>query len=314
MNTLLVIGGTGFFGKSILDAFQRGLLLPWGITKVIAMARNPEKLQEECPELLSEHVELYRGDIATIEVLPEADYVIHAAASTDASKYLSQSEVERRNIIMGMLNYCRLAPVYHRNSKIVFCSSGAVYGYQPANVEALREDMDFGNAEGLVEAKRAYAMAKRDSEKAVAKLGNQHDLNVSIARCFAFVGKYLPKDQHFAIGNFMADVLAKRPIEVKANKLVYRSYMYADDLVEWLMTIAENSAVSCPVYNVGSDEVLELHDFAKALGITYQVGASLAEISSNDVDRYIPDIAKSKMQLGLYCKINIFDGIVKSLS
>lgn len=314
MATLLVIGGSGFFGKSILDAFQRGLLEPWHITKVIAMARAPEKLQTECPELLSEDVELVRGDIATIESLPIADYVIHAAASTDASKYLSQGDEEKRNIIMGTLNYCRLAPVYHRNSKIVFCSSGAVYGYQPANVEALREDMDFGNAQGLVEAKRAYAMAKRDSEKAIAELGSQYQLSVSIARCFAFVGKYLPKDQHFAIGNFMADILARRPIAVKANKLVYRSYMYADDLVEWLITIAEHSVVNCPVYNVGSDEVLELHDFAKALGITYQVGASLAEISSNDVDRYIPDIAKSKMQLGLYCKINIFDGIVKSLS
>lgn len=314
MATLLVIGGSGFFGKSILDAFQRGLLSLWGITKVIAMARNPEKLQAECLELLSEHVELYRGNIATIEALPVADYVIHAAASTDASKYLSQSEVERQNIIMGTLNYCRLAPVYHRNSKIVFCSSGAVYGYQPANVEALREDMDFGNAEGLVEAKRAYAMAKRDSERAIAELGSQYQLSVSIARCFAFVGKYLPKDQHFAIGNFMADILANRPITVKANKLVYRSYMYADDLVEWLMTIAENSKVDCPVYNVGSDEVLELHDLAKALGVTYQVGANLAEISGSDVDRYIPDVIKAKNQLGLYCKTNVLDGIAKSLS
>lgn len=313
MSTLLVIGGTGFFGKSILDGFQRGLLSPWGVTKVIAMARNPEKLQEECPELLSEHVKLWRGDIATVEVLPEADYVIHAAASTDASKYLSQSEVERQNIIMGTLNYCRLAPIYHRNSKIVFCSSGAVYGYQPTNIEALREDMDFGNADGLVEAKRAYAMAKRDSEKAIAELGSQYQLSVSIARCFAFVGKYLPKDQHFAIGNFMADILAKRPVTVKANKLVYRSYMYADDLVEWLMTIAQNSAVGCSVYNVGSDEVLELHNFAEVLGRIYQVGSNIAEVSGDDVDRYIPNVDRVKSVFGLTSRVKVQEAFRISL-
>jgi len=38
MPTLLVIGGTGFFGKSILDSFKRGALEKWGIDRVIAMS------------------------------------------------------------------------------------------------------------------------------------------------------------------------------------------------------------------------------------------------------------------------------------
>lgn len=313
MSKLLVIGGTGFFGKSILDAFQRGLLQPWHITKVIAMARSPEKLQAECPELLSEHVELVQGDIASIDVLPVADYVIHAAASTDASKYLSQGDEEKRNITMGTLNYCRLAPMYHANSKIVFCSSGAVYGYQPADVETLSEEMDFGNAEGLSESKRAYAYAKRDSEKAIEKLGTEYGLNVSIARCFAFVGKYLPKDQHFAIGNFMADILAKRPIAVKADKLVYRSYMYADNLVEWLMTLADHAHTDCPIYNVGSDEIVELHDFVQQLGDRYACPTNIAATVSADVDRYIPNVAKFNQLSRLTNQLSVFAGIDKSL-
>ena len=52
MATLLVIGGNGFFGKSILDMFQRGGLSAWGVDKVIAMARNTERLKDEVPELL----------------------------------------------------------------------------------------------------------------------------------------------------------------------------------------------------------------------------------------------------------------------
>jgi len=38
MSTLLIIGGTGFFGKSILDSFKRGGLEKWGIERVIAMS------------------------------------------------------------------------------------------------------------------------------------------------------------------------------------------------------------------------------------------------------------------------------------
>lgn len=310
MATLLVIGGTGFFGKSILDAFKRGLLEPWYITKVIAMARYPDNFKLEYPELIFEGVEFIQADISTTQSLPQADYVIHAAASTDASKYLHQSELERRNIISGTLNYCQVAPRFHQNSKIVFCSSGAVYGAQTSDTPSLQEDMKLGNTENLPESKQAYAQAKIDSEQAIQKLGTEFSLNVSIARCFAFFGKYLPKDQHFAIGNFLADIEANRPIQVKANKPVYRSYMHADDLVEWLMTLAHNSRPSCPIYNVGSDEEVELHNLAQTLGKKYGNGSILTEITSNEVDRYIPDISKARKELKVECKYNLENGLV----
>ena len=45
MISLLIIGGTGFFGKSILDSFQRGLLTPYAIDRIIVGARNIESFQ-----------------------------------------------------------------------------------------------------------------------------------------------------------------------------------------------------------------------------------------------------------------------------
>ncbi len=53
MPTLLVIGGTGFFGKSTLDSFKRGGLEKWGIERIIAMSRNSESLRNEAPQLIS---------------------------------------------------------------------------------------------------------------------------------------------------------------------------------------------------------------------------------------------------------------------
>jgi len=181
---------------------------------------------------------------------------------------------------------------------IVFCSSGAVYGYQPEQVKHLTEDMAFGNIERLDEVKKSYAYAKRDAEFAIQKLG-QSGINVSIARCFAFVGKYLPKDQHFAIGNFIADGLAGRDISVKADRIVYRSYMYADDLVKWLMTLAENANPQCPVYNVGSDKEVEIGDLANIVSDIFNVDTTCAVSTSVSVDRYIPSIQKAKKILSL---------------
>ena len=312
MSSLLIIGGSGFFGKSILDCYKRKLLKPWKIDNIVIMSRNPYKLSQQYPELITDGVDLFAGDISNIDYLPNADYVIHAAASSNASRYLTHNIEEKKNIIKGTLNYCRLATKFHKDSRIVFCSSGAVYGYQPKHVKYLEEDRGFGNINSLDDVKKSYAYAKRDAEFAIKKLG-QSGLNVSIARCFAFVGKYLPRDQHFAIGNFLADGIAGRDIKVKATKKVYRSYMYADDLVVWLMTLAANSNKTCPIYNVASDQEFEIREVAHIISKVFNVGVKSVKCSNESIqDRYIPSVEKVKNELGLSIKYEIKDSILMS--
>jgi nucleoside-diphosphate-sugar epimerase len=311
VKTLLIIGGSGFFGKSILDAFSRNLLAPWHIAKVIVMSRNAKKLLEGAPILVGRNVELFSADITNIECLPFADYVIHAAASTDVRNYLSSPEYEKINIQAGTYHYCNLARIYHAKSKIIYVSSGSVYGVQPTNLDKIDESF-VGDLSKMAPGKLDYAVAKQDAEKAIIDLGAA-GLNVSIARCFAFVGKYLPRDQHFAIGNFIDDVINKRPIAVKANHQVYRSYMYTDDLVEWLMTIADNSSKNCPIYNVGSDQAILLSDLAKDISESYGLPASIPLISDAIIDRYIPSIKKVQDELGLTLSQNLKDSVEKTL-
>lgn len=304
MASLLVIGGTGFFGKSILDAFQRGLLDEWKIDRVIAMSRHAEQLIKVAPELVDERVELLNADIGYINWLPPADYVIHAAASTDARNYLSRPEAERQNIQAGVRNYCRLAPKYNSRSKIVYVSSGAVYGTQPTGLDNIDENYEVKDAADLPEGKRDYAIAKREAEEAFKALGGQ-GLNVSVARCFAFVGRWLPRDQHFAIGNFIEDGLQGRAIEIKATSHVYRSYMYADDLVLWLMTLLLNADANCEVYNVGSDSAVSIVDLADKVAKYFDVPVIVPLQTGCRVDRYIPSVEKAKFKLGLKFEQNL---------
>jgi dTDP-glucose 4,6-dehydratase len=313
MKTLLVIGGTGFFGKSILDAFSRGLLRPWDVAYIIVMSRNAQVLQHEAPQLISKNVTLLSADITTTDSLPYADFVIHAAASTDVRDYLSQPENEKKNIQAGTYNYCELAKKFHNKSKIVYVSSGAVYGVQLPAIDKLDEfakQHDLGNMDS---GKQDYAAAKQDAELAITKLGVD-GLKVSIARCFAFVGCWLPRDQHFAIGNFISDVLDNRPIIVKAKHKVYRSYMYADDLVEWLMTIVDHASSDCPTYNVGSDQAILVGDLAEKLSHLYNVPAEVPLISEDKIDRYIPSIKKAKDELGLYLKYDLTTSINETIN
>jgi nucleoside-diphosphate-sugar epimerase len=313
MASLLIIGGTGFFGKSILDSYKRELLNSWNIDKVIIMSRNAIDFKQNYPELVSSGVEFLVGDISTIDFLPEADFVIHAAASTDTSRYKFHSKEEKNNIIAGTLNYCRLAVKFHKKSRIVFCSSGAVYGYQTENFISLKEDGALGDISKLDDVKKSYAYAKRYSELAIQELGKKN-LNVVIARCFSFVGRYLPREQHFAIGNFIANGINGKDIIVKADRLVYRSYMYADDLVDWLLTLADNSNTTCPIYNVASDKEVEIRELAKIISQIFNVKVQSGKFNNNFIeDRYIPSIEKAKNELGLTNNYGLKESILRSI-
>lgn len=314
MSTLLLIGGTGFFGKSFLDSFQRGQLKEWEVDRVIAMARNADRLRLEAPELLDDRVELLNTDITTTDWLPAADYVIHAAASTDARNYINQPDIERQNIEAAAHNYCRLAQTYHSNSKIVYISSGAVYGTQPPDLEFIDENFVFKAPSDIPEEKRAYAIAKRDAEAAFKQIAAA-GLKVAVARCFAFVGRWLPRDQHFAIGNFIEDGLRNRPIRINARCAVYRSYMFADDLVFWLMRIAKSANQQAETYNVGSDEVVRLEELSSLLSKRFGVSVIFTNhIDPSRIDRYIPCIEKSKSLLGLKLNYGLEESLKKTIN
>ena len=312
MSTLLLIGGTGFFGKSFLDSFQRGMLTKWGVDRIIALSRNAERLQYEIPYLISEHIELINMDAGKTEWLPFADYVIHAATSSDAKKYAFDAESERFNIELGIDNYTQLAPTYHINSNVLYVSSGAVYGSQPQNISLLDENYVVKNYSDIPPAKRTYTKAKRYAEEKILGLGDI-GIDVTIARCFSFAGIWLPREQHFAIGNFIQNALDRKPIIVKALSPVYRSYMHADDMVDWLMALVSRKNKSSKIFNVGSDEAVEISELARKIGKLFSVEVISEKYMSQEEDRYIPNIKLAQNELGLNLSYNL-DCLLKDLA
>jgi len=314
MASLLIIGGSGFFGKSILDANKRGLLVKYGIKKVVIYSRNATGLVLSNPELMDcGTVELVDGDISLCNAIPQADYIIHAAASTDIAKYIAMPEKERGNIITGTRNFCKIIKEGGYKGKSLYVSSGAVYGKQPRDILEIPEtySIDDQSLASMEEAKAHYALAKRESEALILELGS-NGFNVAIARCFAFVGKYLPRDQHFAIGNFIEDGLRGRPVVVKARAPVYRSYMYADDLVDWMLLSLKLASPDCLTLNVGSNESISLAKLAEIIAQEYGVMAYAEVDEALEGDRYIPSI-QTALTLGLKIKYDLRSSISKTI-
>jgi nucleoside-diphosphate-sugar epimerase len=313
MPSLLVIGGSGFFGKSILSSYKRGLLARWGVDSIKIVSRKATQLIISHPELIDSSIALYDLDASCCTTLPFADYVIHAASNVDPTPYLKSPEQRESDIRAVMSNYVRLAPTYHRNSKIVYVSSGAVYGSSNDLTMRAEESQPIGTFESMGAIKRYYALAKLDAEERIRGLARD-GLNVSIARCFAFAGEYLPRDGTFAFGSFIQNGLDHKPVTVTAKNKIYRTYMHADDLVHWLMTISDGSSPLCPVYNVGSDEVTELRDLATKIGHFFKVPVRATLGLSNEADVYLPSIKLAQTELNLLITVRLDEAIQKTVA
>ena len=291
---LLIIGGTGFFGKSILDYLIKNNFLKFNLDKIIVFSRNTDSFIQNYPELKNEKITYLNGDISKIYNIPEADLIIHAASSSNKEKYIHNSSLEKSNNEESVFNFCKIIRKIKTNTKILYCSSGAVYGQQPSNVLKIKEDFVFQNVDTLEKDKRDYALSKRNAEKMIQELGKD-GYNVSIARCFAFYGKYLPEDGHFAYASFLKFAKNGKDIIVNASHDVIRSYMHANDLVDSLIKIALASNPDCPVYNVGSDIPISIFDLAKQIAEKHSVKVITKEkINFSKIDRYVPDISKLK--------------------
>jgi dTDP-glucose 4,6-dehydratase len=305
MSSLLVIGGTGFFGNSILDSYSRGLLDKWEISELHIASRGITEIINYSENKL---VVRHKLDVCTMDEIPKVDYIIHAAAPTDIPSYLGDGTSGVDVILKGASNFCDHFERQQLRSKILFISSGAVYGDNAVCLPSQEDDLPNFDSQNYPLNKKNYAMSKLMAEYAFKNLGKS-GADVAVARCFSFFGRYLPLNKHYAIGNFINGIINNRTIEVKSKMKVYRSYMCADDLVEWLMTILFHSSSSCPIYNVGSSEVIEIHDLAQTLAKSYGCTLNSEDISEDGIDYYIPSTSKAETELGLKLHENIFQTI-----
>jgi nucleoside-diphosphate-sugar epimerase len=233
---IFITGGTGFFGCWLLESFShinRQLNLN---AQATVLTRDPAAFAMKCPHLAADPALAFvTGDVRSF-TSPDGDfqYLIHAANETSARQAPEQPLDLLTTIIDGTARVLNFAQT-HGTRKLLLTSSGAVYGKQPASLTHVPEDY-LGGPDPLDPAS-VYAEGKRISEQMCALQSTHSPIEIKIARCFAFVGPHLPLDAHFAIGNFIGDVLAGRTIRINSDGTSRRSYLYAADLAIWLWTM-----------------------------------------------------------------------------
>jgi len=308
---IFITGGTGFFGCWLLESFVHANRVLALNARATVLTRRPAAFAQKCPHLAFDPaISLHEGDVREF-AFPEGDfpYVIHAATESSAGETPAKPLELLRTIVQGTERVLEFAAT-HGARKLLFTSSGAVYGPQPPAMSHIPEE--YAPALAPLEPASEYAEGKRTAESLCALYASRYNIECKIARCFACVGPHLPLDKHFAVGNFLRDALRGGPIEVNGDGTPMRSYIYAADLAIWLWTILlRNSGET--VFNVGSEDSVSILDLAhivrNALGSPAAIRVAQAATPGAAPQRYVPNTAKARQGLGLACEVSLEEAI-----
>lgn len=292
---LLITGGTGFVGRHLLDQIAAGVG-PCVLSDVVVTSRTQADVGHQ--------VEQVRWDVCDAN-LPDVEFdaIIHAATPASAEFNARAPRLMFDQIVVGARNVIELCERQREPPRLLFTSSGAVYGEMPEHLSAWPEGSRL--AANALDPKNAYASGKRAAETLFALAGNEGLCRPTIARLFTFSGRHLPLDRHFALGNFVRDALRGGPIRVLGDGIVIRSYLSGDDMAEWLLRALERELDLDMILHIGSNRPISI--LALANLVAERAANVLGERPNIELtdsphfktsDIYLPSVTKTKALLG----------------
>jgi dTDP-glucose 4,6-dehydratase len=170
-----------------------------------------------------------------------------------------------------------------------------------------------GNVD-TVGTRAVYDEAKRFAESLTMAYHRFHNVNTSIVRIFNTYGPRLDLEDGRALPNMIKQALLGEPLTVYGDGSQTRSFCYVDDLVDGIIKLLYSDE-HYPV-NMGNPNEMTILQFAEAInkvtgntaGITY-VDAR----SARDPQRRRPDITRAKTILDWEPKVNIEEGLRRSI-
>jgi dTDP-glucose 4,6-dehydratase len=312
---VLLTGGTGFVGKWLIETAKIACDNEATSFEMVVPTRSLNSKHALETKLIGfKNLSLVQGDLLNAEPdIGNVDAIIHAA--TPASAALNESDpIEMTRInTQSMQSALKFA---ENKLPFLFTSSGAVYGNQPQTVAHIPEKQ----GPPFSELTSAYAKGKLLAETTCMQAGEEGSCTPIIARLFAFSGRYLPRDTHFAIGNFVQNVLDRKPILINSDGQSRRSYLYGADMAIWLWSALAKKTPPHPLH-IGSEHSISILELAQVVAavsaaeLNFTPEIRVAETSANPekFHQYVPSNSDTRAYLNVQEWTSLNAGITQMI-
>ena len=312
---LVITGASGFVGTWLTLSWVAARKRLNGRGQLLITSRNPQSLLPLVNVIDSRSpVTALSSDIRNLHIPSEFrnGNLIHAATPASAALNASDPAAMLKIIIEGQERV--IVEAVRMNNRLLFLSSGAVYGRQPLDLSHLPETWE--GAPQIGDSNSAYHEGKRVAELMGNIAATKQGLHFISARLFAFIAPFLPLGPHFAAGNFIRDALSSNQIEIQSGGGSVRSYLYATDLCSGLWALLARGETGS-AYNIGSDQDITIKELAIKVawlaGTNARVNVRGLDTPEN-VSRYVPSLERLHNEIGMKQSVSLEQSLKRTIS
>ena len=298
----LVTGGAGFLGSHLCER-----LLNDGHEVLCLDNYFTGRLQNIAHLRDNRNFELIRHDV-TEPILLEVDRIFNLACPASPVHYQFNPVKTIKTSVMGAINMLGLAKRVH--ARILQASTSEVYG-DPA-VHPQKEDY-WGNV-NPIGIRSCYDEGKRVAETLFMDYHRQNHVDIRIVRIFNTYGPRMLMNDGRVVSNFIVQALKDEDLTIYGDGTQTRSFCYVDDLIEAFVRMMDQEEIIGPV-NVGNPGEFTMLELAQAvLELTGSKSKIVYQpLPGDDPKMRRPDISLAKKTLGWEPKVNLFDGLQKTI-
>ena len=313
MARILVTGGAGFIGSSLIGALFRSD----ENHKIIAYDNLSTGRLENISDWQSQsNFDFIKADMLETggleNAVNESDVVFHLAASSDVAIGEINTNIDFEQNVVSTYRLLEAMKKSKECKRIIFASTSTIYG------EVMKDRLSENHSP--LRPISLYGSSKLACESLISGYCHMFNMTGTIARLANIIG---PKSRQGVVYDFVSKLVSNpHRLEILGNGKQNKSYLHVTDCVNAFVYLFKTPEEENPaVYNVGSDDKITVSDISEIL--IQELDLSSVERTyidkhdgagwTGDVREFLLDSTKLK-KLGWIPKYNSREAIVLTVS
>lgn len=300
---ILVTGGAGFLGSHLCER-----LLNEG-NEVVCLDNYFTGQKSNVVHLLDNpYFELIRHDV-TMPFFIEVDEIYNLACPASPIHYQYNPIKTVKTSVMGAINMLGLAK--RIKAKILQASTSEVYGDPLVHPQT---ESYWGHVNPIGE-RACYDEGKRAAETLFVNYHKQNDVRIKIIRIFNTYGPRMHPNDGRVVSNFIVQALKGEDITVYGDGSQSRSFCYYSDLLDGMISLMNTGDDFTGPVNVGNPNEFTILQLAEKIISLCNSSSKIVwePLPSDDPMQRQPDITLAKNKLGWEPKVQLEEGLIKTI-
>jgi UDP-glucuronate decarboxylase len=301
---VLVTGGAGFLGSHLCDRLiERGEDVVCLDNFFTGAKRNVQHLLDH------PNFELMRHDV-TFPLYIEVDAIYNLACPASPIHYQHDPVATTKTSVHGAINMLGLAK--RLGAPIFQASTSEVYGDPIVHPQT---EEYWGNV-NPIGPRSCYDEGKRCAETLFFDYHRQHGLEIKVARIFNTYGPRMHPRDGRVVSNFIVQALKGEDITIYGDGDQTRSFCYVDDLIDGFLRLMSTPKETTGPINIGNPKEFTIRELAETVIDLTGTSSKLISLPlpADDPKQRQPDISKAVEQLGWKPKVELREGLTKTIA